>query len=576
MYSKNKLIQHLIYLLKLNNIRKIVVSPGSRHFPLSHSLDNDGWFELYSVVDERSAAFFALGLIQESGQPVAICCSSGTSVLNYGSAVSEAFYQKLPLLLLTADRTPEYLGQKEDQMLKQDDVFHKFIKYHGQLPLIKSDIDEWYCNRIINEALIELNHHGKGPVQINYPILEHRSDTFEVNELPPVRKISLFDAFTDNNDWDSVRKTIQGKRVMIVWGQSVDISDKLYKALDNFVERFGCVILTDRISNCLHKNALTNAFMVLKSMSIKEQEELAPDVIITLGGNMVFNSEIKAYVKTNALNAKSWQVGPESVICDTFRNLTEVFEMTESYFFEKICENVNSKHDNSYFGAWKQISLAIQDPQDEYNQISAIGKLINKLPKSSVLHLSNSNAIRIGHLFNIDYSIKCFCNRGVNGIDGCMSTAVGYAAAANKPIFLVVGDLTFFYDMNALWNRHLSPNLRILLVNNEGGAVMHLPLSNDMGSVLTKYTSAGHKTSAEGWVKSLGIKYAAAHNTEDLEKGISQLVDMTIEGPILLEVFTVKDTDAAAFKKYLASINRVTLSDRAFKKAGSILKNFIK
>ena len=160
MYANNKLIQHLLYLLKANNIRKIVISPGSRHFPLSHSIENDSFFQPYSVVDERSAAFFALGLIQQSNEPVAICCSSGTSVANYGSAVAEAFYQHLPLLLLTADRIPEYLGQKEDQMIKQDDIFREFIKYHGQLPVIKNDVDEWYANRVINEALMALHQTG--------------------------------------------------------------------------------------------------------------------------------------------------------------------------------------------------------------------------------------------------------------------------------------------------------------------------------------------------------------------------------------------------------------------------------
>lgn len=576
MYANNKLIQHILYLLKANNIRKIVISPGSRHFPLSHSIENDSFFQPYSVVDERSAAFFALGLIQQSNEPVAICCSSGTSVTNYGSAVSEAFYQHLPLLLITADRMHEYLGQKEDQMIKQDDVFREFIKFHGQLPLIKTEVDEWYANRIINEALIELNHTGRGPVQLNYPIVEHRNDPFEVKELPKVRKITLHKIDDEDDKWDEVRQKLTNKKIMIVWGQSIPYSERLNNALDKFCEQFNCVILTDRISNCIHKNAILNAFVVLKAMTLDEQEKIAPDIVLDFGGNIVFNGEIKDFLNRNAQGMNSWQVGPDSKICDTYHKLTEIFEMNEFTFLEKMTVKRESKSNNSYFTEWNDISTLIEEPKADYSQLYAIGELISHLPQNSVLQLANSNSIRMGHLFRIDESIKCFCNRGVNGIDGCMSTAVGYAAVSDSPVFLVIGDLTFFYDMNALWNRHLSKNMRILLVNNEGGAVMHLPFNNDMANVLTKYTSAGHVTSAQGWVESVGIRYLSARNVEETDKGIAALVDLNYEGPILLEVFTKKEEDAAIYKKYMSEINRVTFADKAKKKAGKIIQNFFK
>jgi 2-succinyl-5-enolpyruvyl-6-hydroxy-3-cyclohexene-1-carboxylate synthase len=576
MYANNKLIQQILFLLKANNIRKIVISPGSRHFPLSHSIENDSFFQPFSVVDERSAAFFALGMIQECNEPVAICCSSGTTVANYGSAVSEAFYQKLPLLLLTADRIPQLLGQKEDQMIKQDDIFHSFIKYHGQLPKINTEIDEWYANRIINEALIELNHTGAGPVQLNYPISEHHSDPFDVVELPIVRKITLHKSDDEAEKWDNIRKKLSGKKIMIVWGQSVPESIRLTKALDKFCEQHNTVILTDRISNCTHENAILNAFVVLKAMTIKEQEELAPDLVLTLGANIVFNSEIKYYLKKNAVSMENWQVGPEDKVCDAFSKLTEMFEMNEYFFFEKLINESVKKSENTYFNLWNQISKSIKEPNVEFSQLQAIGKLISNLPQNSVLQLANSNAIRMGHLFEIDKSIKCFCNRGVNGIDGCMSTAVGYAAISEKPVFLIIGDLTFFYDMNALWNRHLTKSLRILLVNNEGGAVMHLPLSAEKGKKLGKFTSAGHQTSAKGWVESIGIEYMSAYNSDEIDKGIATLINNDNTGPMLLEVFTKKEDDASVYKSYMAEINRVTIADRAKQKAGKMIQSIFK
>lgn len=579
MYSNNKIILQLLSLLKAFDIRKVVISSGTRHFPLIHSLESDEYFKLFSVVDERSASFFALGLIQQYNEPVAICCTSGSAVLNYGSAVSEAFYQRLPLLLITVDRFSQLLGQKEDQMLKQDDVFHGFIKYHCQLPDINSAMDEWYVNRVINEALIALNHHGKGPVQINFPILEHNKDTFSIERLPEARKISMHLPDMENTAWKKFSDGLYGKSVMIVWGQSVTLTKRLSIALNDFCRSFNCIVLTDIIANCDHPFAIDNAFAVLRHMTMKEEKEFAPDIVINIGSNIVFNSEIKNYLKRNAGRIENWQVGPESGISDPFRCLTEVFEMREHTFFEQMVRACKSsslnKMDNSYFARWKELADLIKNPEVEYSQLYAIGELIKSLPSDSVLHLANSNTIRMGSLFAINSGVKCYCNRGVNGIDGCMSTAVGFAADFDSLVFLVIGDLAFFYDMNALWNRHLSKKLRILMINNEGGSVIHLAFNEKMGASLPNYASAGHQTSAKGWVESLGIKYLAATNKAEVEKGVQVMIDETLESPILLEVFTSKEDDVFVLKKYFADLNRYTLTEKVRRKAeGFVVKHF--
>lgn len=212
MYSDNKLVLQIISLLKQFGIKRIVVSPGSRHFSLVHSLEADNSFSLYSVVDERSAAFFALGMIQQTGDPVAITCSSGTACMNYGSAIVEAFYQKLPLLILSSDRPPELLNQLEDQMYDQLSTFTNCTKYQGQLREIKTDTDEWYANRILNEGLLELNHHGKGPVHLNIPFTSHRNDTFSNTSLPEVRKISLRRADAPPEMWIEASTKLNNKK----------------------------------------------------------------------------------------------------------------------------------------------------------------------------------------------------------------------------------------------------------------------------------------------------------------------------------------------------------------------------
>lgn len=567
MYSQNKTIQHLLSLLKAFDINRIVISPGSRHFPLTHSLEADNFFELYSVVDERSAAFFALGIIQRTNDPVAVCCTSGSAVTNYGSAVSEAYYQHLPLLLITVDRIPELLSQKEDQMIRQDNLFHEFIKYHGNLPMIRTETDEWYANRIINEALIELHRYGKGPVQINFPVFEHNTDTFEVKVLPKVRKISYNNFETSSAIWMEAVQKLLNKKVIIVWGQSVEITDNLRKSATRFCEIFDAVILTDYISNCTCSNTIKNTLPLLPALSISERKSLRPDIVITIGGNVVFNGEIKGFIKSEGNDIENWQVGPNGDVCDPFRHLTEIFEMNENSFFQRIIAayddiDVNKATPRTdYFDNWHQVSISIVEPDVEFSQLQVIGKLIKSLPKNSILQLSNSNTIRMGHLFNLDKTIRCFANRGVNGIDGCMSTAVGYASNSKDLVFLIIGDLTFFYDMNALWNRHLSDKLRILLVNNEGGAVMHMPFNPEIGKILPNHTSAGHTTSAKGWVESIGVNYISASNEKEMEQGIEKLVSPTIQGPILLEVFTKKEIDVQIFKQYYSSINRITSSE---------------
>ncbi|MBQ8694416.1 MAG: 2-succinyl-5-enolpyruvyl-6-hydroxy-3-cyclohexene-1-carboxylic-acid synthase [Bacteroidaceae bacterium] len=574
MYSDNKMVIHLISLLKQFNIRRIVISPGSRHFALVHSLEADPYFKLYSVVDERSAAFFALGLIQQSGEVVAVTCSSGTACMNYGSAIVEAYYQRLPLLVLSSDRIPELLNQLEDQMYDQLDTFTNCTKYHGQLPVIKSEIDEWFCNRIINEAFIELTHHGKGPVHLNIPFVAHNTDTFSNKELPLVRKIGLTRYGITPQKWQEQAEMLKGKKVMIVWGQSCPMTQELKDAIDIFTDSFDAIILTDKISNCSHKNAIKNTTAVLGIILPEERENLRPDIVITIGANYIFNNELKGFLASG--NTKHWQVGLEDKVCDPFHKLTEIFEMEEYLFFRTITGNAEFRNEGIYAESWIELSKLPELPTPEYNELYAIGALFRKLPPNIDLQLSNSCTIRMAHFFPTRPDIRINCNRGVNGIDGSMSTAVGFAADNERPTFYVTGDLSFFYDMNSLWIRHLSPKMRILLINNGGGAVMYAPLNEELRKTLPAHVGAGHNTSAKGWVESVGFKYVAANNKEELDKAIDILCDVQLEQPILVEVFSTINTDIDSIKEYFSKINRKTFNNsfyhKVIRKAKSILK----
>lgn len=560
MFVNDKMVLQLVALLKKFGVSKIVVSPGSRHNKLINSLQADNYFKLYLVVDERSAGFFALGLIQETGEPVAVTCSSGTACINYGSAIVEAFYQRLPLLVLSSDRVPELLNQCEDQMYDQASTFVNCTKYHCQLPVVDTPRDEWYCNRIINEALIELTHHGRGPVHINIPFAQHHGTSYDVVALPDARKITLHQLPMTETDWKSVSSRLVGKKVMIVWGQSVVPLRDVEKSENEFAKKYNAVVLTDKMSNCHANNAIINTTITMSIMKYNQASSLQPDIVISIGANYIFNNELKAYLKSG--NAEHWQVGLEDKVCDPFHTLTDIFEMPEKYFFDKLSENVVSETASNYYEGWKIISEIPALPDMQYCELYAITKLMSQLPENCDLQLANSQTIRMAHYIPINNNIRVNCNRGVNGIDGSMSTAVGFGSESDKPLYYITGELSFFYDMNSLSIRHLSKKMRILLINNQGGAVMYDKPRNTPTNNLPIYLAAGENKVAKGWAESLGFKYLTATNKEEVDSGVKTLLDDKIESPVLLEVFTNLSEDRFCINDYVRSQDQRSLIDK--------------
>lgn len=565
MYSDNPVVLQILSLLKQYNISRVVVSPGSRHFSLIHSMEADKWFKLYSVVDERSAAFFAIGLIQKTGRPVAIACTSGTACMNYSSAVIEAFYQHLPLLVLSADRLPMNLDQMEDQMYDQLNSFSSCLRYKVQLPVISTDLDMWYCNRVLNEAFLELDHHGRGPVHINIPFARHDTDTFSTAVLPQVRKISRYDAETCAETWKELSERLRGNKVLIILGQSLVGYGLNGDLLSEFCDNYDAVVLTDKLSNYHNRNCVSNATAILAGMTREEFASLYPDIVISIGANYLFNGEAKSFIRKGC--AISWQIGKEDKIIDPFHSLSCMFEMSEDHFFQKMVETCPGGKTTAYRDIWRQVSEKITEPEPGYNEFYAIKQLMKSIPEGTDLQLANSLTVRMAQMVNIDHDVRVFCNRGVNGIDGSMSTAVGYATENERMTVYITGDLSFFYDMNSLGIRHLSDKMRILLINNGGGGVMYSPLSLEMRKTLSDHVAAGHALSAMGWVESLGIKYFQAHNKEEVDMGVRELFDSDSQGPMLLEVFTtINPDDVNALPCYSKSLDRRDFQEKVVDK----------
>ena len=552
MYSDKKNILQLTALLKAHGIRQIVLCPGSRNAAIVHTLAQLDAFTCYQATDERSAGFQALGLALQTGEAAAVCCTSGSALLNLHPAVAEAYYQQVPLIVISADRPAAWIGQMDGQTLPQPGVFGKLVKCSVNLPEIQNDEDEWYCNRLINEALLETHHRGKGPVHINVPISEpiYR---FTEKELPEVRVITRYQGLNVyDRDYNQLidQLNTMNKRMVVV-GQL----NLIYLFEKKFVKPLSrhFAWLTEHLSNqTVPGYAIRNFDVALTAMTEEQQEAFTPDLLITYGGHIV-SKQLKKYLRKHPPKAH-WHVSANGEIADLFGCLTTVIEMDPFEFLEKIAFLLDATTP-SYPMEWERFCKTIPAPQLPYSQMSATGMLLDKLPAPCALHLANSSTVRYAQLFPLKPEVEVCCNRGVNGIEGSLSAAVGYAALSTKLNFVCIGDLSFFYDMNALWCPHIGANLRILLFNNGGGEIFQtLPGMSDAHES-KKFITAEHQTSAQGWAESRGFRYLKATDETSLEEAMSLFTQAEITTqPMLLEVFTDKDTDTQLLRKYYRSV----------------------
>lgn len=558
MYSEKKNVLQLIALLKAHGIKHIVLSPGSRNSPLIHSFATDSDFTCYSIVDERSAGFFALGVIQATGKAAAVCCTSGTAALNLGPAVAEAFYQQLPLLVITADRPAAWIGQMDGQTIPQADMFREITRRSVQLPHIADEEEEWYCNRLVNEAILSLDNGVKGPAHINIPLGEPLFG-FNISTLPPVRVIrqSQPGYVIHEKDRYGIRFAGYTKRMVIVGQLPPDHG--LTALLQVLQEKSDVVVLAEQLSNIPAKES--SAFdTMLYAASEQELKELTPELVITLGGHIV-SKRLKQFIRSADIR-EHWHISPSGEVADIFQRITDVIRSDHKTFLhyladissgveaESFNDPKHAKEPNEFRTLWERSCASVTEPDVDFSDLYAVGALMKALPENSSLQLGNSNSVRFAQLFGISSSIKLFCNRGTNGIEGSLSTAVGYAAASDSPTFLLIGDLSFFYDMNGLWNHYRTCNLRILLNNNGGGEIFGILPGLNKSEVLHQYVAASHKTEAGAWAGQQGFLYLSACNAEELDRHMPLFTDTSSEKPILLEVFTSMDKNAAQIRSY--------------------------
>lgn len=557
-YSDEKNVQILMSLLKAHNIRDIIVSPGATNVSLVASCQQDSFFRLYSCVDERSAAYIACGMAAETGNPVVLSCTGATASRNYLSGLTEAYYRKLPILAVTSSRPAGWIGHDIQQVTDRRNPPPDTVLMSAQIPIIHDSDEEWAYTVKINEALLELRHRGGGPVHINLETTY--SSDFSVENLPEspaIYRICEEDSFPD---------LIEGKIGICVGAHKV-WSDKLTETVDQFCAAYDAVVLCDQTSNYRGK------YRVLSTIICSQRRENSGlrdfDLLIHIGD--VTGASFLFYPKT------VWRVSEDGKVKDTFRKLGMVFEMSEMRFFRYYVKQSQRKEQLfKQYQCWIEECTRLYNlmPELPFSNMWIAQQTLPRLPANAILHLGIYNTLRTWNFFESPKSVNCFCNTGGFGIDGNISSLLGAALARpNQICYGVVGDLSFFYDMNVLGNRHMPSNLRIIVINNGKGIEFrqHINRAAQFGEDTDTFiAAAGHygnksKTLVKHYAEDLGFVYLTASNKEeyiDLLKFITSVEKN--DKPMLVEVYTeTEDENVALLKARTVDTSMYEETDRS-------------
>lgn len=567
-YPKIPLAQTVVQLCKIKDIKHIVISPGSRNAPLTIGFTNDDFFKCYSIVDERCAAFFALGIAQQTHEPVAVVCTSGSALLNYYPAISEAFFSDIPLVVLSADRPKHLIGIGDGQTINQPNVFENHILYSANLKLDLKDehklsdsedlpIFKSIENKLerllglqqgiqsfnedeINTAL-NLARFKKGPVHINIPFEEPLYEIVEELLVSPKNKeLDLKSSKVDTVEIDDcVDEWYLAKRKMILIGVlPPNALDK--QIIDELADDESVIVFTETTSNINHPNFFPSIDKIIAPLDENDFKALQPEILITFGG-MIVSKKIKAFLRQYKPK-EHWHID-EKTANDTFFSLTKHIETTPQQFFSALLPKLNHITKSDYYDSWalvkkhrakKHLQYLKEIP---YSDFKVFDLVLKAIPGKSILHLGNSSTVRYAQLFNLNPLLQVYCNRGTSGIDGSTSTAIGCAAVSEVQTVLITGDLSFFYDSNALWNNYIPKSFRIILINNQGGGIFRILPGNKNTQNFDTFFETTHNLNAEHLCKMFGFEYVLANSEEDINTKVKGFFNKS-KMPRLLEIST--------------------------------------
>ena len=485
-------IYDIAQLCSLKGLHQAILCPGSRSAPLTLAFAQHPKINTRTFSDERSAAFIALGIAQQTSLPTILVCTSGSAAYNFAPAIAEAFFQQIPLIVFTADRPLEWIDQLDGQTIRQKNIYGNHVKKSFDLPQDYEHADnQWHINRIVNEAINLSQEFPKGPVHINAPFREPlypaKDETINFSqEVKVIEASSAINSLSIKTIASLQRKLLSFTKVVVVAGQH-DYDEKLLKSTEKFSKNQNSPVLADVISN-LHslKHAITHADVFLGQASESIKKSLQPELLITFGKSII-SKQVKKFLRQYQPK-EHWHIQPGGYVADTFQKLTQTIPVDPEFFFNELSSAKNtsdfeSQKRENYFRLWEAEEHRIERPMKTFfstpilGELHLVSEIIRSLPSRCNLHLANSMSVRYANIIGLEASkkgIHVFSNRGTSGIDGCTSTAVGHTLSSEVPNFLITGDVAFFYDRNAFWHNYSLPNLRIVILNNHGGIIFNM------------------------------------------------------------------------------------------------------
>ena len=548
MYPKKELAQIVISACAQFNIETVVVSPGSRNAPLTIGFSSHKEIETLSVVDERCAAFFALGIAQQTRKPVAVLCTSGSALLNYYPAVAEAFYSNIPLVIISADRPKHLIDIGDGQTIRQENVFKNHILYSANL----KEFDAENSIKALSKAF-SLLRQVKGPIHINAPFNEPLYET--VATINDFRFIAEESDLQDTIDYENLASQWNSakKKMILVGVHSPNAALEIL--LDKVADDPSVLVFTETTSNLYNKRFVNSIDNLIFNLTEEEFTSLQPDILLTFGG-MIVSKKIKKFLREYSPK-EHWHVN-ELRAFNTYQVLSKHLKIDSHSFFKHFCELVDYDNKSTYESTWTHYKQRIREKHNHYiktapySDLKVFEQVLKVIPDFSEVQFSNSAIIRYSQLFEMNSTITVFCNRGTSGIDGSTSTALGAAYATQKPTTLITGDLSFFYDSNALWNNYIPTDVRIIIINNSGGGIFKI-IPGPKKSTALKYFETPHCLTAEHLCVMFGFEYSTAHNLKTLAEEVVGFYDKS-DKPKVLEVFTPSDQNDLVLKEYINNL----------------------
>ncbi len=551
----------LVELLRAHGVKHVVVSPGSRNAPIIVALSVYNDIKKTVVVDERSAGFIALGIASISDSVVALVCTSGTAVLNYAPAVAEAYYRKIPLIVISADRPIEWIDQDDSQTLRQFEALSHYVKNSYNIPArCDNEIAKWYVNRIVNDALISAKSTRRAPIHINIQLDEPLGNYIDISprDTRIINKIAPDSKLSDSDITNLCHRINNSPKVLIIAG-FLTPNAQLNAALTKISNCSNVVLMCESIANLHSSNFIYSIDSCLSIMNDEEKDKLCPDIVITLGGAIV-SRFIKQYLRTHHIE-EHWHVGVTYNTIDCFQSLTTRIDIEPEHFFTQLAQRLDSIP-SEYSDNWLQISQRAQNLHNQYietiewSDLKAFSILMQNIPSSWNLQLSNGTSIRYAQLFSSEHIRRSDCNRGVSGIDGSTSTALGAAMVYEGTTLLISGDMSAQYDIGALATPSIPTNFKMVVLCNGGGGIFRFIKSTSHLDELDEYFTVARPLP----LRQLADGYGFSFYEVDSEASLTEILPSFISDnsqPSILAIYTPPQKSAEVLKNYfLRHINK--------------------